>query len=344
MSASGLPRVILTASVDTEEDNWEPTRTGITVANIAAVPGMHARMSALGLRVTYFLAHSVATDLSAVAAVRELAAEGAEIAAHLHPWNTPPLDETMVPRNSMLKNLPAELQLRKIARLTERIAEAFGNAPTAFRAGRFALGPATVEALVRNGYRVDSSVMPWIDWRDTDDGPDFFGAPQHVYRLAADASVTSSSADGPILEVPLSTGFNRWPFLPWATFHRGLRTGVPHRLRLAGVAHRTGFLRRILISPEGGETRDMLQLARLLVSHGVEHLQIMWHSPTLVPGLTPFARTRDDVDLLYRKVEDFVHGLKEFAAVTFATVSETAESIISRRERVDRSAGTEVAR
>src|SRR5207302_1313460 len=103
--------------------------------------------------------------------------------AHLHPWNTPPLDEPFVPRNSMLANLPARLQLAKVERLTDTLRRAFDAAPVSFRAGRYALGPETVAALIRCGYRVDSSVTPYVSWEGFDDGPSFVGAPLGPYRL-----------------------------------------------------------------------------------------------------------------------------------------------------------------
>jgi len=96
---------------------------------------------------------------------------------------------------------------------------------------------------------------------------------------------------------------------------------------------RSGLLRRILLSPEGADSPAMLRLARVLVSHGVEHIQIMWHSPTLLPGCTPFGRTRADVDDLFRKVAEFVEGLERFTTVRFATVSETARLVAGRGTR-----------
>jgi hypothetical protein len=92
----------------------------------------------------------------------------------------------MLPRHSMLKNLAADLQARKLRMLRDVLASATGQAPTSFRAGRFGLGPETVRALIDAGFRVDSSVTPWIDWTGFDDGPDFRGAPQGCYRVRAD--------------------------------------------------------------------------------------------------------------------------------------------------------------
>ena len=324
MIRSALPRVVFAASVDTEEDNWIASRQNITVANIAALPRMHERVAAMGLRLTYFSAYRVVIDPSAVGVLRDLQAAGAEIGAHLHPWNTPPLDEPDAPRNSNLKNLPADLQHRKITRLTDQIVEVFGASPKAFRAGRFAVGPETIEALIRCGYSVDSSVQPWVDWSGTDDGPNFVGAPQDVYRLLPGRPVTESHSDGPLVEVPITSGFNRSPFSMWERAYRLVSTQTGRRFRLRALVTQTGMLRQVMMSPEGSRSTDVIALARHLVANGTRHLQMIWHSPSLVPGLTPFARSKDDVDQLYRSIADVVDALPSFCSPIFATVSETA--------------------
>ena len=320
---TAAPSVVVTASIDTEEDNWVASRS-VTLRNIAELPRMHRRMSGLGLRMTYFTAYSVVEDPSTAAIMRDLRGDGTEIGAHLHPWNTPPIDEEWVPRNTMLKNLSGDLQRRKIELLTERITEQVGVRPTAFRAGRFALGPSTVAALADCGYRVDSSVMPGVDWSGTDDGPDFRAAPLSVYRVAASSDVTTPAADGPLVEVPLSIGYNRWPFDRWARVQQWLSAGLVRRSGLGALASRAGLVRKVTMSPEGNRTRDVIQLARLLVQHGQRHVQIIWHSPSIVPGLTPFCVNAAEVEQFYRLVADVVEGLTRFASVTFATVSETA--------------------
>src|SRR5436190_348644 len=140
-----LPLIV---SLDTEEDNWNRSRTGITVENIAELPRQARFFERLGVRPTYFTAYQVAIDRCAAAVMREVSQDGrAELGAHLHPWNTPPLTEAFVPRNSMTWNLPADLQLAKIRTLTAALEEAFGRRPTSFRAGRYGIGPDTVSAL-----------------------------------------------------------------------------------------------------------------------------------------------------------------------------------------------------
>src|SRR5436309_2125359 len=154
--------ILLIVSVDTEEDNWEPRRDGVTIENIRELPRLDALCRRLGVRATYFTAYQVAIREWAAAILRELRAGGAEIGAHLHPWNTAPLAEPLLPRNSMLKNLPPALQLAKLERLTATLRDAVGVQPRAFRAGRYGLGPDTVVALIRCGYQIDSSVTPCL--------------------------------------------------------------------------------------------------------------------------------------------------------------------------------------
>jgi len=317
--------VLLIVSIDTEEDNWHRSRRDVTLENIGELRRLAVVFERLGVRPTYFTTYQVATDPRAADVMREVGDGGrAEIAAHLHPWNTPPLPEAFVPRNSMLKNLPAELQLAKLQRLTAALEEAFGPTPRAFRAGRYGLGSDAVAALVRCGYRVDSSVTPFVSWEQVDDGPTFCGAPLGAYRLAPDRDVRQPAPDGDLLEIPLSSGFSRGPFRLWGAAGRFLDAPPFQRLRLVGLAARTGLLHRIVLSPELASVADMLTLSRRLLEQGVRHLQLSWHSPSLKPGLSPFTATAAEVAGLYRSVEAYVEGLSRITSVTPATVSEAA--------------------
>ena len=324
-----MSETLVVVSLDTEEDNWSRTRSGVTMANIGMLPGQAALFDRMGIRPTYFTAYQVAIDAGAVAILRDLSAGGrAEIGAHLHPWNTPPLDEALVPRNSMMNNLPAGLQRSKIDRLTGTLATAFGVRPTAFRAGRYGLGRESVPALISAGYRVDSSVSPFVDLRTMDDGPSFVGAPIGPYYLAPGRDVTVPAERGPLIELPLSSGYNRAPFRFWDPARRALEARPWRRLRLAGLASWTGIIRRISLSPELSTVTDMLTLARRLLEHGARHLQLSWHTPTLLPGLSPFTNSAADVDRLYGSIAGFVDGLSRFTRVKFATVSEAATAIM----------------
>ena len=317
--------VLVIVSLDTEEDNWNRSPYDVTVENIGEVRRLAAFFERLGVRPTYFTAYRVAADPRAADVMREASEGGrAEIAAHMHPWNTPPIAEAFTPRNSMFKNLPAELQLAKVRRLTAALEETFGLTPAAFRTGRYGLGSDTVAALLCCGYRVDSSVSPFVNLESVDDGPTFVGAPMVPYRLAPGRDVREHVPDGELLEIPLSYGFNRGPFSFWDPTRRVLEAAPFRWLHLAGIAARAGVLKRLALCPEHQSTADMLTLSRRLLEHGVRHLQISWHTPSLQPGLSPFTATAADVTRLYDSVEAYLEGLSRMTPLTFVTVSEAA--------------------
>ena len=324
--------VALVVSIDTEEDNWRPTRDGIRIENVRELPTLHAFLAGLGLRPTYFVDHPVASVPWSAAILREIAGSGvAEIGAHLHPWNTPPFDEAMLRRHSMLNNLGADLQQRKLRVLRDALASAVGRAPTTFRAGRFGLGPQTVGALLACGFRVDSSVTPWFDWRGFDEGPDFCGAPQGCYRIDADQDPRTPAAAGALLELPLSSGFTRRPFAWRARAHAALRSPALRRLPLAGLASRLGIVRRVMLTPEGESLPTLLEFARRLLEQGERFLHLFWHSPSLVPGLSPFVTSAGDRERLFAKIEAFVNHVSRRTRFVPMSVGEAAEALDPQR-------------
>jgi hypothetical protein len=324
-----MPPIPLIVSLDTEEDNWNRSRTNVTVENIRELPGQTRLFERHGVRPTYFTSYQVALDPSAAAVLREVGdGSGAEIGAHLHPWNTPPLVEAFVPRNSMTKNLPADLQLMKMRTLTDAMEAAFGRRPTAFRAGRYGIGPDTVSALVLCGYRVDSSVSPFVNLAAVDDGPSFVGAPLVPYRLAPGADVRHDSPNGAIAEIPLSYGFSRSPFTVFEPLQRLLETAPFRWVRMPGIAARTRLIRRLSLSPEIQSVADMLTLSARLLENGARHLQISWHTPSLKPGLSPFTATAAAVARLYATIEGYFEGLARVTPFQFMTVSEAAGALL----------------
>src|SRR5256885_5863941 len=144
----------------------------------------------------------------------------------------------------MLNNRPPGLQTAKLRTLTATLCHTLGEQPRAFRAGRYALGPDTVTALLRCGYRVDSSVTPFLNWNDTEEGPNFRGAPLNAYRLAGQGDVRIPDDAGQLLEIPLSAGFNRTPFAVWSSVRHLLEAPPLRPFHVAGIAARTAVITR----------------------------------------------------------------------------------------------------
>lgn len=319
--------LLVVVSIDTEEDDWTPSREDIRVTNIRALPRLHRIFEEFGVRPTYFTSYQVARVAWAGEILRSLGADGTtEIAAHLHPWNTPPLREPFLPPNTMMKNLPEELQVEKLTVLTDALASAIGVRPRSFRAGRYGIGRTGAALLARCGYAVDSSVTPFLDWRRYDGGPDFREAPIGVYYPSLSDIAVPASA-GPIVELPLSIGYTRRPFARWSRWHERLMASRVGTLSLGSLAYRTRFVRKVQLSFETDTVSDMLILTRHLVLGGARFIHLTWHSPTMVAGLSPFATRPTDRDRFRANIDEYFDRLSSLLAFSFATVAEAAERL-----------------
>ena len=71
----------------------------------------------------------------------------------------------------------------------------------------------------------------------------------------------------------------------------------------------------------------MLRVSRRFIRAGAPFLHLFFHSNSLQAGLTPFVRTKGDVDHLYESLRRYVEGLQRMADVDFYTVSEAAATL-----------------
>ena len=321
----------LVVSIDTEEDNWDPVRDQLTVENIRELPRLDRHFERLGVRATYFTTHQVASTPWCVGILRDLVSAGrSEIGTHLHPWNTPPVQLDLTPRNTMLGNLPIDLQRAKIEALTTLLAEQMGQRPFSFRAGRWGLRGVTAAALIEAGYRVDSSVTPYRSWV-TEGGVSHIGAPINVYRLDGRGDHRIPVAHGALVEVPMSWGYTHGAWGLLSALDEAVTRNVPFRFGAVRAVEMLHLVNHVVLSPEVEAIDDMERLARKLIARGARHLHVTFHSPSLVPGLSPFASTAKAVDLLYGRVSDFVERISAIKPVRFATVGEAGALLAPAR-------------
>jgi len=84
---------------------------------------------------------------------------------------------------------------------------------------------------------------------------------------------------------------------------------------MVGILDRLGLAALRWLSPEVATGPEMIRLARTLVAGGVRFLNFTFHSPTLVPGLTPFVRSEADLRAFLGRIEQFLdfarsHGFR----------------------------------
>jgi hypothetical protein len=303
----------LLAVVHTEEEfDWavgfDPNAR--SVRHVRALYRLHGIFRAHGVCPIYAVSYPVVADDEAAEVLRGFLNEdsksgpGAVVAAHLHPWVCPPIEEEISSQNSYPGNLPPELERRKIETLTAAIHRKFGKKPTVYLSGRYGSGPNTVAILARAGYRVDLSPSPTYDYRG-DGGPDFREVRCTPFRTPAFPEV---------LRVPHTSAYVGWacrnerPVLDML-LNRRVRESI-----LWPLLVRSGAVRRIRLSPEGFDLKHQLALTRSLIAEGLGVFVLSLHSPSVVPGNTVYTRTEAEVDELHRRVDAFLGMfMNEFA-------------------------------
>ena len=269
--------------VDTEEEfDWNApySRDARSVGAMAALPAMHARFAERGIGPCYLCDYPIVTDAAAVAILREIVADGrSSVGAQLHPWVNPPHDEEPSPLLSFAGNLPPALEAAKLDRLTDAITAAIGTAPLAFRAGRYGVGPATLPLLAQRGFRIDTSMRAHHDY-SAGGGPDFRAIGSDVFHIAG----------GAMVEVPLTTVFTG-RLRGYGPMLHAAAARVP---RAHGVLARSGLLSRVPLTPEGVPIKEACAAVRVALGDGHRLLSLSFHSPSLVPGHTPYVRNAAD--------------------------------------------------
>ena len=242
----------------------------------------------------------------------------AEIGAHLHPWNTPPFQAVTEPEPVSSERMPRELLAAKLDSLLASIA-AMGVRPTAFRMGRYNLGPRMFALLEGRGLRVDSSIAPMRRYRG---GPDHLAAPVDPYF--PDPMNPIGPGPSPILEVPV-TIVPLTPRLGVALDH--VRRRVPWSDRwVAGAAMHLGSLPA---QPMWTGLRRLKAAVRLHRHRGGRVLTIGFHSSELMPGGCPQHPTAAHVDRFLDKLRRFFGWLASEVGIESVTLSELGEQFRS---------------
>ncbi|MDB5668849.1 MAG: hypothetical protein JWL74_1799 [Alphaproteobacteria bacterium] len=311
--------------VDTEEEfDWSQpfSRSNTATRSIPAQAAVQPIYDRLGVVPTYVIDYPVATDPAAVAFLRRLKEEGrAEIGAHLHPWVTPPHEEKVSARNSYECNLPPSLERSKIAALTDAIESAFGDRPSVFKAGRHGFGASTARAIAALGYKVDCSLLPYHDMSRSG-GPDFARACAQPHWLYAAPNV---------LEVPVTNGFFGRLAKVGPTIAHLFDNPAAARLRIPGLLGKAGLLTRSRLTPEGVPAAEQCRLLDALVKNGQRVFTLVYHSPSLVPGNTPYVRSESELAAFLATIEQVLTYFRDVIGGRFATLTEVHARMSAER-------------
>jgi hypothetical protein len=283
-------RPLLLVVVDTEEEfDWSAafTREAVSVQAMRHIHRVQEIFDAYGITPTYVCDYPIVTQPIGYEPLRELQSNGrALIGTHLHAWVTPPYEEEVKARNSYACNLPADLERAKLEQLTAAIEENCGQRPTIYKAGRYGADAETMDLLEQLGYEVDLSGCPAFDYRG-DGGPNFVGTRPEPSWVGP---------SGRILEVPLSGAFVGKAGAMGQDLYRLASAPAFEKLRVRGILSRLGIVDRLMLSPEGYTSEEHRRLTNYLLGKGVRILSWTFHSPSVMPGCTPYVRSRRELD------------------------------------------------
>jgi hypothetical protein len=288
-------------TIDTEGDDlWSRPRQ-ITTRNGKYLPRFQALCERFAFRPVYLTNYEMARCPYFVDLGRDIVARKAgEIGMHLHAWNSPPLvplTDDDFQYQPYLTEYPIPVMREKIHVLTELLRDVFGQPIVSHRAGRLGFDERYAALLAKEGYLVDCSVTPGVDWRSTPGkpgahgGPNYSAFPRHPYFFATD-DIALPASDG-LLEVPVTIApsivFRHAPWAYLGTMTRRLVNKLSPRLNW--------------LCPGENDLRGMLRAARFARAEHAPCVEFMLHSSELMPGGSPRFRSFSEIERLYESLE-----------------------------------------
>ncbi|NCC49946.1 MAG: deacetylase [Spartobacteria bacterium] len=285
-------------TIDTEGDNvWNGPRAPAT-RNADALPRFQELCEKHGLRPTYLVNYEMARATSFQEFGRDvLRRDTGSIGMHLHAWNSPPeyaLTEQDTRYMPYLIEYPVDVMRKKIVSMTALLQDTFQAPVISHRAGRWAFNGDYARILLEQGYRVDCSVTPHVDWRavkghpEGRGGTDYRGFPEAPYWV--DADDVSRPGSSSLLEIPVTVRPDT------SALRNALRwTRCPLCRRLANALHPPCRWLR----PKPGNRAALLRLVDACRANQASHLEMILHSSELLPGGSPYFPRTEDVEALY---------------------------------------------
>lgn len=287
-------------TIDTEGDNlWEYTlNEKIGTKNVAYLPRFQKLCNQYGYKPVYLSNYEMINSDKFLYFITTEAEQGnCEIGMHLHAWNTPP--EYVLPTRQNRAGLPylieypKEVMEEKISTMTELIYQRTGVRPVSHRAGRWAMNQSYFDILINQGYTVDCSMTPYINWASSkgytqgSEGSDYskvIREPNYIYQ---------SNSNARILEVPVTT-YKK--IIPRVYKGEGCKSWL--KTVFSYVDRKVIWLRPTLHNFD-----EMKAVIELNDRSDSDYLMFMIHSSELMPGGSPFFRNAEEIEQLYSMLE-----------------------------------------
>jgi hypothetical protein len=322
MRNRGLMSPSLIFTVDTEpDDQWAPALADgslppFTFRNTRGLGRLKDFFRRHVVPVTWMTSYSIARDRESARVLRAAAAEGDEIAGHLHGWETPPFTDFDRFSRPFIGEYTPDARLAKHRSLLAAHEDAFDARPVSYRAGRWAIDSIELQHLAELGYQIDSSVPPGIDFRDRSGlrqlGPDFRAYLRrdglHPHRVGTLWEVPAS-----IAPIGLLGGAERSLAIARAAGRRDEGSSMPRAL--SRTLARLRLQQLVWVRPLKHPRAQLVRATSALLRRGVPIVNVMFHSSEAFVGTSPLSRHAEDVERLYSDLEAIIACARSHGAV-----------------------------
>ena len=295
----------LVITIDVEPDcttTWQYSNP-LTFTGVTEGIGqrLHPLFERYNIVPTYLINNVVMEDDESVDFFRSLKGK-LELGAHLHPEFIGPgkLYDDYAGKKGVANCCfyTPEIEFEKISSITSLFEDKFGYKPTSFRAGRFSAGANTTDSLVKQGYKVDSSVTPHICWNDKSrESPvNFMHAPEQPYFIKK-GTILESDPSGKLLQVPVSIALQK-------------RNPVKELLSaVGGLRHSFRATKPLWLRPFYSSVEEMVYIVETFkkkyANADAVVLNMMFHNVEVLPALSPYTKTESDCKIYLRQLESF---------------------------------------
>lgn len=308
-------------TIDTECDkdkDWRVRRPFGFKAVTEAIPNVFQPVfDEKGIKPVYLLSPEVMMNDDCVSALKTAKEKGAELGTHLHSEFIGPGENFETDKTSISQsNLDSGIEFKKLENLTKLFADKFGYKPVSFRAGRFGLGAETFNNLFKLGYKVDTSVTPFMKWKDEGVDANYINSKFQPY-------FTKKNNEG-ILEVPV-TVLNK-TLMKSPGFVRYAISKFPKLLRILKKLKLNQGETLMFRPPLPSMTIEKL---KLIVDFYDEFFQgkdiflvMMFHNVDLVPGCSPYCNNAETQSEFIKRLDDIFGYLNSrgFKSVTLSDI------------------------
>ena len=157
-----------------------------------------------------------------------------------------------------------------------------------------------MEYLYKLGINIDTSITPYTSWAK-DGGNNYSHKTLESYKFLS-PNFLEPDVNGNAYEVPPSVGWTRGDLDTMYRIEQFIDK-MPYFLRTKGMLHYLNLVKKVWVSPEQTNLKDMIMLCQNLISQRKPYIHAVFHSTSLLPGAGPFIRNKKDLAAFYVKIE-----------------------------------------